>query len=48
MTEKDQSDTNKEKSEPKPDEHAGFTFSSVVKIFDPKTSEILVHKRGDD
>lgn len=48
MTEKDQIETTKEKSEPKPDENAGFIFSSAIKIFDPKTSEILVQKRGDD
>jgi hypothetical protein len=48
MTEKNQKDTKQEKSEPKPDENAGFIFSSAVKIFDPKTSEVLVQKRGDD
>ena len=32
----------------KPNELGGFYFSSVVKIFDPETSEILVQKRGDD
>jgi hypothetical protein len=48
MTEKDQIDYKKEKSEPKPDENAGFIFSSAIKIFDPKTSEVLVQKRGDD
>jgi hypothetical protein len=48
MTEKDQIDTKKEKSESKPDENAGFIFSSAIKIFNPKTAEILVQKRGDD
>ena len=31
-----------------PDEFGGTYFSSVVKIYDPETEEILVHKRGDD
>lgn len=35
-------------SKKKPDEVGGFYFSSIVKIFDPETSEILVQKRGDD
>ena len=47
MTEK-QIDQNKDRPEPKPDENAGFILSSMVKIFDPKTSEVLVQKRGDD
>jgi hypothetical protein len=48
MTEKNQPNLTKEKIESKPDENAGFIFSSAIKIFDPKTSEILVQKRGDD
>lgn len=48
MTEKDQITEVKQKSEQKPDEHAGFVFSSAIKIFDPKTEEVLVQKRGDD
>ncbi len=32
----------------KPNENAGFSFSSSVKIFDPNTQQIIVHKRGDD
>jgi hypothetical protein len=48
MTEKDQFNKTQEKPERKPDEHAGFIFSSAIKIFDPKTSEVLVQKRGDD
>lgn len=32
----------------KPDELGGIYFSSSVKIYDPDTKEILVHKRGDD
>lgn len=32
----------------KPNETGGVYFSSSVKIFDPNTNEIIVHKRGDD
>jgi hypothetical protein len=32
----------------KPNEVGGFYFSSSVKIFDPNSQEIIVHKRGDD
>lgn len=32
----------------KPNETGGFYFSSSVKIFDPNSQEVLVHKRGDD
>ena len=31
----------------KPNENAGFSFSSSVKIFDPNTQQIILHKRGD-
>ena len=31
-----------------PNETGGFYFSSSVKIFDPNSKEIMVHKRGDD
>lgn len=34
-------------TERKPNENAGFHFSSSVKIFDPNTQQVLVHKRGD-
>ncbi len=34
--------------EKKPNEHGGFYFSSGIKITDPNTKEILVHKRGDN
>lgn len=37
-----------EKTAPTPDEQGGFIFSSVLKVFDPNTKEILVQKRGDD
>lgn len=47
----DKSSENKEiktkNQETKPNEHGGFYFSSFLKIFDPKTKEILVQKRGD-
>lgn len=36
------------KPEPKPNENGGFYFSSSVKVYDPNTKEILVHKRGDE
>jgi hypothetical protein len=32
----------------KPNEVGGFYFSSSVKIFDPNSKEVIVHKRGDD
>jgi hypothetical protein len=31
-----------------PDEQGGFIFSSVLKITDPNTKEIILHMRGDD
>lgn len=34
--------------EKKPNEQAGFYFSSHFKIFDPNTKEVLVQKRGDN
>lgn len=34
--------------EKKPNEHGGFYFSSVLKISDPNTKEIIVQKRGDN
>lgn len=33
--------------EKKPNENAGFYFSSSVKIFDPNTQQIILQKRGD-
>lgn len=40
---------NKSKNEKdsKVNDKAGFYFSSSVKIFDPNTKQVLVHKRGD-
>lgn len=32
----------------KPNESAGFYFSSSIKIFDPNSKEIIVQKRGDN
>lgn len=37
-----------EKPSPNPDEQGGFMFSSVIKITDPNSKEVLVHQRGDD
>lgn len=31
----------------KPNENAGFSFSSSIKIFDPNTQQVILHKRGD-
>jgi hypothetical protein len=31
----------------KPDEHSGIYFSSGIKIFDPNSGEVILHKRGD-
>jgi len=45
----DNSVKNLEKKElKKPNESAGFYFSSHLKIFDPESKEILLQKRGDD
>lgn len=38
---------NKKAGGKKPNENAGFSFSSSVKIFDPNTQQIILHKRGD-
>lgn len=37
-----------ENSEKKPNESAGFYFSSFLKIIDPNTGEVLVQTRGDN
>lgn len=37
----------KKSTERKPNENAGFYFSSSIKIFDPNTQQVLVQKRGD-
>ena len=34
-------------TEKKPNENAGFHFSSSIKIFDPNTQQVILHKRGD-
>jgi hypothetical protein len=37
-----------EKNKKRPDESAGFYFSSFIKIVDPNNKEVLLQKRGDD
>ena len=37
-----------QKPEKKPNENAGFQFSSHIKIFDPNSKEVLVKQRGDN
>jgi hypothetical protein len=38
-----------DKEDKKPvNEHGGFYFSSMVKIYDPNSEEILVQVRGDN
>jgi hypothetical protein len=37
-----------EKPGSKPNEQAGFYFSSGIKITDPNTKEVLVQMRGDN
>jgi hypothetical protein len=51
----DKKDDIKENSVKKPpvkeggfNEFSGIFFSSSIKIFDPNTNEVLVHKRGDN
>lgn len=36
------------KTDKKPNENAGFYFSTHIKITDPKTNQVLVEKRGDN
>lgn len=40
--------TGKQNTERKPNEVGGFYFSSGIKIFDPKSKEIILQKRGDN
>lgn len=44
MSTKNKKDSNDNR---KPNEVGGFYFSSSVKIFDPNSQEVIVHKRGD-
>lgn len=44
----DKSEKLKKEPEKKPNETGGFYFSSHLKITDPNTKEVLVHKRGDN
>lgn len=37
-----------EQEEQPVNEHGGFYFSSMLKIFDPNSEEILVQTRGDN
>ena len=46
-TNKEETTEKSVKEEAKPNEQAGFYFSSVVKITDPNTNKVLVHIRGD-
>ena len=51
MDNKDQTQTEiEQQSQPakKPNETAGFYFSSFLKISDPETKEVLVQMRGDN
>lgn len=44
----DKQENLEKKSEKKPNENAGFYFSSHLKIYDPNTKEVLVKQRGDN
>lgn len=48
ITEKNKNPQQSSVPEKKPNENAGFQFSSHIKIFDPNTKEVLVQKRGDN
>lgn len=49
MINKEMNDKTEEVENQKPaDETGGFCFSTIVKIFDPETQEILVQQRGDN
>jgi hypothetical protein len=48
MTIETKKEENKPKSAQKTNEHAGFYFSTFVKIIDPNTKEVLVQTRGDN
>jgi hypothetical protein len=49
MTQEKNTDNNKNVvQEKKPNDVGGILFSSVIKIYDPNTKEIIVHKRGDN
>jgi hypothetical protein len=37
-----------EETTEKTNEHAGFYFSSFIKITDPETNEVIVEMRGDN
>ena len=45
----DKSENVEEKDQSKPaDEHVGFAFSSMIKIYDPNSQEVYVQARGDN
>lgn len=48
MINKEMNIENTSEENKKPNETGGFYFSSSVKIFDPNTEEVLIHKRGDN
>jgi hypothetical protein len=49
MNDKSKSEGKQAQNPPaKPNEVGGFYFSSSVKIFDPNSQEVIVHKRGDN
>jgi hypothetical protein len=50
MINKEMNDLDKKSKEPatKPNEIGGIYFSSSIKITDPNTNEVLLHKRGDN
>lgn len=41
-------DENIVEEDKKPDDQGGFIFSSMLKITDPVSNEVLVHVRGDN
>ena len=45
----DKSEKTEQKDDKKPvDELGGFYFSTMFKVYDPNTNEILVQQRGDN
>ena len=48
IMEENTDNSDKKEVESKPNELAGFYFSSSVKITNPNTNEILVNIRGDN
>lgn len=48
MHEKEHKSKKEATSTKKPNEVAGFYFSSSIKIFDPNNKEVMVQQRGDN